>query len=105
MTDIALNFMTTYLDINGDEVLDPKKIATNYLKGAFWIDFISAVPIDNFLVMFSDVNNTSTEVLTLTDLLKVVRILRLGRIIRFARVRDDVKGLLNLVQLTLYIIM
>jgi hypothetical protein len=45
--DMFVNFKTTYLDDNFDEVLNSKKIAVNYLKGRwFVIDLISAVPFD-----------------------------------------------------------
>lgn len=35
MFDVALNFFTTYVDPNGDEVFNMKIIALNYLKGTF----------------------------------------------------------------------
>jgi hypothetical protein len=35
MLDVVLNFLTTYVDPNGDEVFDMKVIARNYLKGSF----------------------------------------------------------------------
>jgi len=35
MLDVVLNFFTTYVDPNGDEVFNMKTIALNYLKGSF----------------------------------------------------------------------
>jgi len=104
MLDVVLNFLTTYVDPNGDEVFDMKVIARNYLKGSFWVDFIASVPLDNFWVLYND-TNTFIEVMSLTDMLKLIRILRLARIIRFTRAKDDIKAVMNLMQLMLYLIM
>jgi len=49
--DIFLNFRTSFSHpLTGDEILDSKKIAKNYVFGGmFWIDFISVVPFDDIL--------------------------------------------------------
>lgn len=45
--DILINFRTTYSSfLTGDEVKEPKAIAINYLRGRFWIDFISCIPFE-----------------------------------------------------------
>jgi hypothetical protein len=46
VVDIVLNFFSTYIDRNGEEVLDHKKIVKNYLKKAFIIDLIASLPLD-----------------------------------------------------------
>ena len=104
LADVVLNFFTTYIDRNGDEVLDHKKITKSYLRGNFWLDLVASIPIDNFIVLFSQATE-EIEIIQLSDLLKLVRILRLGRIIRFSRTRDDVKATMKLLQLTLYLFM
>ena len=43
--DMLLNFRTSYLK-DGELIVSPSKIAKNYLKGWFAIDFLSAVPFD-----------------------------------------------------------
>lgn len=48
MADMLVNFRTTYL-CNGEVVLEPKKIAVNYLKTWFIIDAVSAIPFDLIL--------------------------------------------------------
>jgi|Transcript_28203 hypothetical protein len=52
MIDLVLNFFTTYIDRNGDEVLNTKRIAVNYLKGTFVLDLIASVPLDNIMRIF-----------------------------------------------------
>lgn len=103
IVDIALNFYTTYIDRNGDEVTEHRKVVTRYLKGYFWIDLVASMPIDNFYLRFGDVQEDS-EFIQLSDLLKLNRILRLSRIIRLMRAREDVKGFAKLLQLTLYLV-
>ena len=50
MIDIIMNFRTSYThSLTGDEILDPKKIASNYLRGIFWIDLLSVIPFDDIL--------------------------------------------------------
>lgn len=46
VADIILNFFSTYIDRNGEEVLDHKKIVKNYLKKAFFIDLVASLPLD-----------------------------------------------------------
>ena len=53
--DIILTFRTTYIDAKtGEEVIEPRKIAFNYLfKGKFAIDFLSTVPFDTISDMLN----------------------------------------------------
>ena len=49
LLDILINFRTTYLDSETDEIIsNPKKIAIHYLKTWFAIDFVAAIPFDWF---------------------------------------------------------
>lgn len=42
--DIIVNFLSTYLTNEGDEVTDPRVIAKGYLKSWFLLDLIACVP-------------------------------------------------------------
>ena len=45
--DILINFRTTFINKNGEEVYDTKIIGKRYLGGGrFWIDFLSVVPLE-----------------------------------------------------------
>jgi len=48
IADILINFRTSYLH-NGEVVVDPKKIALNYMKSWFLIDSAAAIPFDLLL--------------------------------------------------------
>lgn len=51
LIEIILNFFTTVSDEQKVyEITDRKIIAKKYLKGWFWIDFISIAPIDVFMM-------------------------------------------------------
>lgn len=44
LTDVVITFCTAYLD-KGGKIIDHRgKIAKNYFKLWFWIDFISSIP-------------------------------------------------------------
>lgn len=49
--DILINFRTTFVDSNSDEVIsNPKQIALHYLKTWFVVDFVAAIPFE-FMVL------------------------------------------------------
>ena len=51
--DIFVSFRTTYIHpISGDEIVEPKKIASNYISGRFWIDIFSTIPFEKFIILF-----------------------------------------------------
>ena len=46
IVDIVLNFNTTFQNENtGREVSNRKKIAMNYIKGMFIVDFLAVIPL------------------------------------------------------------
>ena len=47
--DIFVNFRSHYFDVLGQEVKEPRKVAKNYLRTWFTIDFLSSIPFDWFL--------------------------------------------------------
>ena len=55
LLDIFFTFFTTVSDKQQvDEISDRSFIARNYLKGWFWIDFISILPLDVALMQDQD---------------------------------------------------
>ena len=46
--DMLVNFRTTYIDEEtGEEITEPKEIASNYIKSKFKIDLIGVIPYDD----------------------------------------------------------
>jgi hypothetical protein len=101
--DICLNFFTTFINSNGDEVTDLKVISNHYLRTYFITDFCGSFPVDNFYGRYAD-DDTTGKFLNLSDLFKLFRILRLGTIIRYMRAKDESKALIKLGQVTLYLL-
>jgi hypothetical protein len=45
--DLIFNFRTTYFSVRtGEEIINSKKIAINYLRNSFCIDLLSTIPFD-----------------------------------------------------------
>ncbi|CUT99305.1 potassium voltage gated channel subfamily H [Echinococcus multilocularis] len=75
--DIIINFRTTYVNKNDEVVSNPKKIATHYLKGWFFIDLVAAIPFDALFFRSQEKQPTA-----LIGLLKSARLLRLINVAR-----------------------
>lgn len=52
--DMIIVFRTTYIDDDGLEVFEAGMIASNYIRGRFWIDFLSTVPFDKVALVLVD---------------------------------------------------
>jgi hypothetical protein len=90
LIDIIFNFRTTYVNsLNGLEVLEPKKIAINYLKQwRFYTDLLSIIP---FEVIYELATKSKSKGFKIFDLLKLIRLLRLGRIITYMKFKQNAK--------------
>jgi hypothetical protein len=61
ITDIVLNFRTSFVNKNGQVCYDSRLIALNYMRGWFLLDLLAAIPFD--LLYAFDVNTVSRRVL------------------------------------------
>lgn len=64
LSDIILNFRTTYVSNTGQVIYDGKLIALNYIKQWFLMDLLAAIPFD-LLYAF--------QVETVSDILSYIR--------------------------------
>lgn len=73
VADLIVNFRTTYFDmVEGDEIVDGKKMFVNYLLTfRFWIDLISTVPWD--LLLKGSVSDDIDGALSCIRIIKIVR--------------------------------
>jgi hypothetical protein len=88
LLDILVNFRTTYIDSHGEEVVDPRRIAYNYLKLSFWVDLCATIPLDSILHGITGTDNPTYE---LFGILKLGRLNKLKKIISYLNVVEDVK--------------
>ena len=81
--DCYIHFRTGYHD-NGEFIHDRKNIALNYMKGWFFIDFVTSVPVPWVVAVSYDVTgiDSSTDVLRLPRLLRILKVLRLIKLLR-----------------------
>ena len=83
MVDLTLTFCTAYYDAEGLWVRDHRMIALRYLKGWFWIDAPSSVPVELIeLSLPPDAADTGS-----LALLRFLRMFRLVRLLRLLQVR------------------
>ena len=100
--DVVMNFFTTYINYQGFEVMNHKKIIYRYLKRDFIIDLVASLPVDKIIMAIGDSGNALTA-LKVTDMLKMTRILRLRRIIRLMKESHTIKAGMNLAVLVFYL--
>jgi hypothetical protein len=84
IVDLLLNFYTGYYDEDDMLEMRKNKVAQNYLKFWFWIDCVSCFPIDYVMLLFSDQNNSGSNL----KILKILRLVRLTKLLRLAKIRD-----------------
>ncbi|CAK0847740.1 unnamed protein product [Prorocentrum cordatum] len=97
LCDLILNFFTGYHAGKKDEhlqegtlVTDRKSVAIHYLRGWFWIDFLSTVPWSKVAEAFNSDGRMDTssagQVTKLAKIIKLTRLLRLMRMLRLYKV-------------------
>ena len=89
--DLVLNFFTPYQSASGDWITDKKRMALNYLKSWFVIDFLSCLPIDTIVESAlassaSSSSSTSSAVENSLDAVKATKMARLVKNFRLLRV-------------------
>ena len=105
MTDIIINFRTSYITpTSGEEIMNFKLIAFEYLKGRFWIDLLASIPFDYIVLIFST-DDSNSWILQTISLLKLVRVLRLSRLITHLNLKNEVKISLRLIKLVFFVVL
>lgn len=85
--DIFINFLTPYEKFNGTYQYSLKKIARNYIFGAFFIDVIATVPTHLFVnVDVEDDGNGQNKLLRLARLQRLYKLFRIFRIIKLIKI-------------------
>ena len=100
LTDLFITFRTAF-DEDGEWVLDSGRIAQHYLRGWFWIDAPSSIPVELLEVAIpSDWSTSHLEVLRVLRLFRLIRLLRLLKLDDYiAKLEENFNVNLRLVQL------
>lgn len=85
---MVINFRSAFIDDLGDEITCPRLIAINYLQFYFWMDLIATIPIDDLIVVITNIHNDAFK---LFGILKLGRLLKLKKIISYLNVVDEIK--------------
>ncbi len=83
IADMALNFWTAVITLDGDILFAPKDVAIHYFRGWFTVDFLSCLPVSYFQYILDDssANQMLLKLLRLLRLIKLLRLLRIKRIL------------------------
>ena len=96
--DMLVNFRTTFIDEeSGEEVIDPKEIAVNYLKSRFKIDLIGVLPWDDiarFWIAWGSSHSVNWIIL-----IKMIRVLKVYDVISSLKVKEETKVAVQLVKI------
>ena len=98
--DMIKQFRTGYITVEDEFIImDPRLIATNYLRGWFTFDFVSCLPIDSIVISIMRASVSSTgggststndvgvqTALRGTKSLKMLRLVRIAKLVRLMRV-------------------
>ena len=108
IADVIMNFFTAVPNSHdGTPIADRRQIAVEYLKGWFWIDFLSSLPIEHISMIaagLSDDTDSSQADDGPVDLrfLKSIRLLRLSKMLRLARLKRIMNKYENLAKVQEY---
>ena len=78
--DVIVNFNTAYYDSRAEIfVFDRSKIAVTYCTFWFWVDIISAIPLEVFLIFIVSSNANFIRFIKLLRLIRLIRVIKLYR--------------------------
>ena len=106
LIDIYLGFTTSYIDqFTGDEYFGISKIARNYIRHDFIIDFLSTMWFQEFFkYVLKYENQQLTLVFQVFKLLKVLRLRKVSKLIRGANATIETKAFLQVGYFTLILV-
>eukprot|EP00742_Colponemidia_sp_Colp-10_P004866 GILJ01005198.1.p1 GENE.GILJ01005198.1~~GILJ01005198.1.p1 ORF type:complete len:869 (+),score=110.14 GILJ01005198.1:173-2779(+) len=84
LVDVVVNFFTAFHDRDGVLVTRPRSIARAYLRSWFFIDFLTAIPLSEFLALISD--SGGVQLSRFSRLLRIFRITRLFKLLRLFQI-------------------
>lgn len=88
LIDIIINFFSAYYDNEENLITDKKVIAKNYLKGWFFIDLVTSIPLD-FIIDSQAANiNSIVKVSRLPRLYKIFKMTKLMRVLKVIKDRN-----------------
>ena len=88
MADVLLNFLSVQI-VRGEEISDPRRVATMYLRSWFIVDFISSIPQSAIRELLPKKLGAGAMLGRIMKLLKISRILKVFRLLRMSKFLDQ----------------
>ena len=104
VVDIIISFRTIYYSTRTSEkVLEPKRIALNYIKnGRFFIDLVSSIPVDLLILMF---NSSDNRYFSTIKIIKLTRLFRLTKLVSFIRHKTTLRSGLKMILWVMFLML
>ena len=84
--DIILTFLTSLYEADtGSEIVEKKVIARHYLKGWFWVDSISIIPLDFIMMEAQGQATILARFAKIGKLYKLMRMIRLTKVLKLLK--------------------
>ena len=85
--DIILNFFFVEEDVNGEMIIDQKKIAITYFRTWFFIDLIASIPVTFIMIFLASDSDTESDLISIRflKLAKFTRMYRLLTLFKLAK--------------------
>ena len=85
--DIILNFFFVEEDVNGEMIIDQKKIAITYFRTWFFIDLIASIPVTFIMIFLANDSDTESDLISIRflKLAKFTRMYRLLTLFKLAK--------------------
>jgi CRP-like cAMP-binding protein len=94
LMDIIFTFNTSYTEHSTERVItDRVMIAKKYLELWFWIDFMSTIPFDTIIELYTGNSSDGLQTLRLIRILRLSRMLKLLRVMKLSRVGYMIEAL------------
>jgi hypothetical protein len=82
VADVGINMRTSFYDRNGFRENRPRKMAEHYLRGWFFIDFTSCLPIGYMQYLVDDAGTDGNF-----KAVKAFRLMKMSKMLRLARIK------------------
>lgn len=95
LCDVGVNFFTAY-NVDGEWIASHRLIAARYLRGWFWVDAPSGVPVELLELAFVDLATGEGLPIGALRMLRILRLIRLLRLLKLDSMLSDLEDALDL---------
>ena len=87
--DMVMSFRTGFYTKSGHLSMNSSRIASNYLRSWFLVDFFSTVPIERIVVLFlPDIEGNNLRTIKMIRIVRLVRLMKLVKLLTRGALKD-----------------